>query len=156
MVLPVPSSEHAVVSTSVCATPEQCAAVVSDLGSYPEWAQGVTGVEILGFDDQGRPSRAEFKAEAMGRTTRYALDYDYADVPHSVRWALVDGDLTRRIDGSYTFEPDRNDPTFTEVTYELAIDLVVPLPGFVKRRAETKIMEAALKEFRRRVESLAG
>jgi hypothetical protein len=28
------------------------------------------------------------------------------------------------------------------VTYDLAIELVVPLPGFVKRRAERRILNA--------------
>ncbi len=156
MLTPTPSSEHAVVQTSVLAPPEQCLRVVTNLAAYPEWARGVTAVEIEGLDADGRPTRAEFRAEAMGRSTRYTLDYDYGDAPTSVRWRLVDGDLTRRLDGSYTFEPDASEPGSTLVTYELLIDLMVPLPGFVKRRAETKIMEAALKEFRRRVESLAA
>ena len=36
-----------------------------------------------------------------------------------------------------------------------AIDLAVPLPGFVKRRAEDKIMEAALRRFKMEVERVA-
>ncbi len=156
MTLSTPASEHALVQTSVCAAPEQCFAVVTDLAKYPDWARGVTDVDIVSVDPAGRPTRAQFRAEAMGRTTRYILDYDYVDPPHSVRWRLVDGDLTKRLDGSYTFEPDDEEPGFTKVTYELDIDLLVPLPGFVKRRAETKIREAALKEFRSRVEALSA
>ncbi len=149
----MPSSEHAVVHTLVAADTEACFLVVTKLADYPEWTHGVTTVEILSHDDAGRPDRAEFRAEAMGRSTRYTLDYDYSDAPRSVRWSLVDGDLTRRLDGSYTFEPDPEAPGSTRVTYELTIDLMVPLPGFVKRRAETKIMEAALREFKRKVET---
>jgi len=40
----------------------------------------------------------------------------------------------------------------TRVTYHLAVDLVVPLPGFVKRRAESKIVHTALRELRAHVE----
>ncbi len=149
----MPSSEHAVVHTLVAADTNACFAVVTNLADYPEWTHGVTAVDIISSDDLGRPIRADFQAEAMGRVTRYTLDYDYSDAPHAVRWTLVAGDLTRRIDGSYTFEPDLEDPESTRVTYELTIDLMVPLPGFVKRRAETKIMEAALREFRRMVEN---
>ncbi len=149
----MPSTEHAVVHTLVAANPATCFAVITDLAAYPEWAQGVTAVEILSHDDLGRPDRAEFRAEAMGRATRYTLAYDYSDAPRSVHWSLVAGDLTRRLDGSYTFEIDPEAPGSTKVTYELIIDLMVPLPGFVKRRAETKIMEAALSRFRRMVEN---
>ena len=42
-----------------------------------------------------------------------------------------------------------------EVVYHLEVDLVVPLPGFVKRRAEAKIIRTALPELKARVESLA-
>ena len=38
--------------------------------------------------------------------------------------------------------------------YELEVELVVPLPGFVKRRAELKIMHTALRELKARVEAV--
>ena len=40
----------------------------------------------------------------------------------------------------------------TLVTYHLAVDLIVPLPGFVKRRAEQKIIHTALRELRAHVQ----
>ena len=40
----------------------------------------------------------------------------------------------------------------TEIAYRLVVDLKVPLPGFVKRRAEGRIMGTALKELKVRVE----
>jgi len=39
------------------------------------------------------------------------------------------------------------------VTYRLDVELAVPLPGFVKRRAESKIMTTALNELKRRCET---
>jgi hypothetical protein len=36
--------------------------------------------------------------------------------------------------------------------YHLTVELVVPLPGFVKRRAESKIMHNALRELKAHVE----
>jgi hypothetical protein len=39
------------------------------------------------------------------------------------------------------------------VTYHLEVDLIVPIPGFVKRRAEGKIMGTALRELKKRVET---
>ena len=53
---------------------------------------------------------------------------------------MVDGDIQRSIDGAYTLESV--DDSRTRVTYDLAIELVVPLPGFVKRRAERRILNA--------------
>ena len=63
---------------------------------------------------------------------------------------LEQGDIVRRLDGDYTFEPDEHGGT--EVTYHLVVELAVPLPGFIKRRAESKIMTTALDELKRRCE----
>ena len=48
------------------------------------------------------------------------------------------GDIQRSIDGVFTFEP--TDDGGTLVRYDLEIDLAIPLPGFVKRRAEVRIL----------------
>jgi hypothetical protein len=58
----------------------------------------------------------------------------------------------RVLDGSYTFEAQGGG---TLVTYHLEVDLIVPIPGFVKRRAEGKIMGTALRELKKFVESEA-
>jgi hypothetical protein len=56
----------------------------------------------------------------------------------------------RAVDGAYTFTPTPDGDT--QVQYDLSIELVVPLPGFVKRRAEVRILNT-LKELKARVES---
>ena len=55
----------------------------------------------------------------------------------------------RVIDGAYTFVPSGDG---TDITYSLKIELIVPLPGFVKRRAEVRILHT-LKELKTRAES---
>lgn len=147
-------TESASVSTLVRAEPLQCYAVAIDIESYPEWAHAISAVEILEHDDEGRVVAARFSAEAVGRRTRYVLEYDYSDAPRRLSWRQRSGDLTTSVDGAYTFVSSADDPGATSVSYELSIGLAVPLPGFVKRRAEAKIVGAALDTFRRRVEGL--
>jgi len=65
-------------------------------------------------------------------------------------WILEQGDIVRKLDGEYVFEPAASGGT--EVTYHLEAELAVPLPGFIKRRAESKIMTTALEELRHRCE----
>jgi ribosome-associated toxin RatA of RatAB toxin-antitoxin module len=149
------ATESALERTQISASPSRCYDVAADIASYPEWAQGITAVEIVDVDSQGRVTTATFIAEAIGRQTRYTLDYDYADAPSAIRWSQRAGDLTTRVDGAYTFAPSPMDPDITDVSYELSIGLAVPLPGFVKRRAEAKIVGAALGRFRERVENLS-
>ena len=43
----------------------------------------------------------------------------------------------------------------TEVTYHLEVEMKVPLPGFIKMRAQSRIMSIALRELKARVESTA-
>ncbi len=152
--MPGTTTEQAIEIADVGATVEQCFAVAIDVNSYPEWAQGVTDVVVDQLDDQGRALEVSFTAEAVGRRSRYTLRYDYSEAPDKLSWRLVRGDLMRRLDGSYHFAPSKLDAGVTEITYSLTIDLAVPLPGFVKRRAEAKIVTAALRHFCQRVESV--
>ena len=125
-----------------------------DIAAYPEWVENLRTVEILTTDDQGQPATVRFEAEGLGRMSSYVLAYDLSEVPHKLAWNLVSGDLAREIEGRYVFHDMTEDPTLplTEVDYELTIDLAVPLPGFVKRRAEDKIVKSALDRFKQRVE----
>jgi hypothetical protein len=53
---------------------------------------------------------------------------------------MVSGDIQRSIDGAYSLSSSGEGST--DVRYELSIELAVPLPGFVKRRAERRILNA--------------
>ena len=119
---------------------ERVWAIASDIERYPEWAHDVTSVSVRSRDDQGRPAEVEFRASALGRSTHYVLAYDYSGAPGRLSWTMVSGDIQRSIDGAYVLTD--LDGARTEVRYELAIDLAVPLPGFVKRRAERRILDA--------------
>jgi hypothetical protein len=135
----------------VRASPERCFEVVVDFGRYPEWAADIKQVEITERDDSGRPAVVAYRAAAFGRSTSYTLSYDYEGAPRELTWVQTRGDLTSRLDGAYVFEPTVDGDT--EVVYRLVVELKVPIPGFVKRRAEGRIMQTALKNLKARVES---
>ena len=42
----------------------------------------------------------------------------------------------------------------TKVTYDLEVDLKIPMIGMLKRKAEKVIIDTALKELKKRVESM--
>jgi hypothetical protein len=67
---------------------------------------------------------------------------------------LEAGDIARKLDGYYDFAEVDGDPSRTDVRYELLVELVFPLPVFVKRRAELKIIHTALRDLKRRVEAV--
>jgi len=131
-------------------TPEDCYTVLSEFGRYPEWAADIKSVHVDEHDETGRPRVVTYRAAAFGRSTSYTLRYDYSKAPEELSWVQTAGDLTRRLDGSYHLSSTGDGGT--EIVYKLVVDLKVPLPGFVKRRAEGRIMGTALRELRAVVE----
>lgn len=143
--------EQATERMIVEASPERCFEVAIDFDRYPEWAADIKSVTVDERDSEGRGTLVTFRAAAFGRSTSYTLRYDYGDAPRTLAWVQERGDLTSRLDGEYVFDAagDGN----TDVTYHLVVELKVPIPGFVKRRAEGRIMGTALRELKARVES---
>lgn len=133
------------------ASPEQCFEMVADIESYPDWVADLKEVHVLERDEAARPVVVAFRAAAFGRSTNYTLVYDYAKAPEQFGWVQRSGDLTDRLDGFYRFAPAPGGGT--EITYNLIVELRVPLPGFIKRRAEGNILHAAIRDLKARVES---
>ena len=143
-------AETATETITILAPPESVWRIAVDIERYPEWAHDVKDVVITARDELGRPLEVEFRASALGRSTHYTLAYDYSDAPTVLAWKMVRGDIQRAIEGAYHFTP--TDDGHTEVRYDLVIDLVVPLPGFVKRRAEVRILNT-VRELKARAEA---
>jgi len=135
----------------VSASPARCFEVSSDIEAYPQWAADIKDVTIESRDDQGRPELVTFRAAAFGRSTSYTLAYDYGEAPEVLSWVQTRGDITAKLDGTYEFAPSGDGDT--EVTYHLEVEMKVPLPGFIKMRAQGRIMSIALRDLKARVES---
>ncbi len=146
-------AEQATERMVVTATPERCFAVSSDIDAYPQWAADIKEVTVHDRDDEGRPQLVTFRAAAFGRSTSYTLAYDYSDAPRVLSWVQTRGDITAKLDGQYVFEPAPSGGT--EVTYHLEVEMKVPLPGFIKMRAQSRIMSIALRDLKARAESEA-
>lgn len=143
-------AETATESIAIAAPVQRVWDVVLDIERYPEWVRDIKDVVVRARDDEQRPTEVEFRASALGRSTHYTLAYDYSAAPTSLSWTMVKGDIERTIDGAYTFTA--NDSGGTDVRYDLEIELAAPLPRFVKRRAEVRIL-GTMRELKARAES---
>ncbi|MDX1657316.1 MAG: SRPBCC family protein [Nitriliruptorales bacterium] len=136
-------------SITIDAPPQDIYDVIIDMESYPEWAEGVQKAEVLDADEQGRPLRVRFTVDARVMEVTYVLVYEH-DEPERLTWELEEGKQINQLDGRYSLTTRDGG---TEVTYSLAVDVDLPLPGFMKKRAARVIMETGLKGLKRRVES---
>jgi uncharacterized membrane protein len=143
-------ADTASLTITINAPHERCWAIATDFERYPDWAKDVKSAVVVARDDQGRPIEVEFRTSALGRSTHYTLAYDFSAAPHRLAWRMTKGDIMRAVDGAYMFAPDSNGNVV--LTYNLSIELIVPLPGFVKRRAEVRILNT-VRELKVRAES---
>ena len=90
----------------------------------------------------------KFQLDAGPVKDEYVLEYAWTG-DERVDWHLVRASMQKSQQGSYVLVPRG---ASTEVTYQLAVDLVIPMLGMIKRKAEKVIMDTALKELKKRVE----
>ena len=135
------------------AGPEQIYAVAIDYEQYPKWATDVKDVVVIDRDEQGRGTRVKYEIAALGYTIGYILAYDYTDAPGGFSWKLEKAKVLSQLDGTYRFEADE---TGTLVSYALAVEITVPLPGFMKKAAAGMIVNNAMKQLKAYVEAGGG
>ncbi len=134
------------------ADPRTVMDVIADIGAYPQWVSEYTETEVLEADAAGYPIVARLVLDAAVLRDTMVLAYDWPADRRSVRWSLLSSTLLKALDGAYTLTPSG---AGTDVTYELAVDLTVPMIGLLKRKAERRLTETALKDLKRRVEGYA-
>lgn len=132
------------------AEPGKVMAVIADIAAYPEWVSEYKETEVLDSDAKGRVKRARLVLDAGVLKDVQILEYQWSSDGRAVTWTLEESSLMRSLEGTYRLAPKGSG---TEVTYELAVDLLIPMIGMLKRKAERKITDSALKDLKKRVES---
>jgi ribosome-associated toxin RatA of RatAB toxin-antitoxin module len=133
----------------------QVAEVICDFARYPEWTGALREVEVLEEYEDGHASRVRFVLDAGPLRDEYTLAYTYAADLSRIEWRLAAPSTVQRAQtGSYDIA-DNGDGTCT-VTYTLEVELALPMLGMLRRKAEKMIMDTALNELKRRVESVAA
>ncbi|MGH3733956.1 MAG: SRPBCC family protein [Acidimicrobiales bacterium] len=142
--------QRATESILVQAPPDVVYRVAAAFEHYLDWVSELKKIDVLERDAAGRPLEVEFRAAAFGRSTTYALRYDYSRAPEILTWHQTKGDVTSELNGQYRFDPA---PEGTLLTYDLEVELSVPIPGFVRSRAAYRIQAQALRELKAQAEA---
>jgi ribosome-associated toxin RatA of RatAB toxin-antitoxin module len=128
------------------ATPEEILDVIADVEATPTWSPQYQRAEILDSYPDGRPKQVKMTVKAAGLTDEQVIEYTWAD--DNVSWTLVSAGQLKAQDASYTLTPDGDK---TKVRFDMAIDLSVPLPGFILKRTLKGGMETATDGLRKQV-----
>lgn len=139
-------------SVIIDASPDDVLAVILNLEAYPEWSDDIKKVEVIDTDDQGRPHLVHFDVDARVAQVDYVLRYLYDRAP-DVAWELESGEMLSQLDGAYVLEEQAGG---TRVTYSLDVDITMPVPGFLKKRAVRTILDTGLRGLKARVEGRAA
>lgn len=132
------------------ADPDTVMQVIADIDSYPEWISEYKEAEVQEKDADGNPKTARLVLDAAVLKDTMVMAYTWPADRQSVSWTLTSSSLLRSLEGSYRLAPKGSG---TEVTYELAVDLAVPMLGLLKRKAERRLIDTALKDLKKRVEA---
>lgn len=132
------------------ADPSTVMDVIADIGSYPDWIAEYQETEVLEIDAAGYPKTARLVLDASVLKDAMVFAYVWPADHKSVTWSLVSSSLLKALDGAYRLAPKGSG---TEVTYELSVDLVIPMIGLLKRKAERRLTDTALKDLKKRVEA---
>jgi carbon monoxide dehydrogenase subunit G len=143
--------EQAEGSIVIDAPLEDVMEVLEDYEAYPEWAE-VHRAEVRQRSEGGRATEVAFEVDVpvLGRAA-YTLSYRYAPGDTGLSWVTKDArGAIRDIRGEYLL--DEIDGSTTKVTYRLAVEIGVLVPGFVRTEGAKRVIENALERLKRRVE----
>jgi ribosome-associated toxin RatA of RatAB toxin-antitoxin module len=132
------------------ADPDTVLKVIADIDSYPQWISEYKEAEVQERGDDGYPKTVRFVMDAGVIKDTMVMSYRWPADHNSLSWTLVSSSLLRALEGSYRLTPNGSG---TDVTYELSVDLAMPMIGLLKRKAERRLTDTALKDLKKRVEA---
>ena len=137
-------------SQNIEAPASEVAEVLADLESFPTWSSAIKNVDVQERDDANRPTKAIVKIEAGVLKDRATLNYDYSNFPKSISFSLEEADLMTEMTGTYLID-DNGDDT-SKVTYQLNVQVSMPVPDIMRRKAEMATIDAALAQLKKKLE----
>lgn len=143
-------SDSSTATVIVDAPLAEVSAVLSDISTYPEWLTSIKSVDVEESDSQGRVVKATVSVDAGVMKDRATLVYDWSAAPAEISFSLDEADLMTTMDGKYSLVAI--DAESTQVTYQLGVELSLPVPRMMIAKTEKTTIELALKELQSKFE----
>jgi hypothetical protein len=134
---------------TIDADPAEVMGIIADFEAYPDWSD-IDRVEVLARDRQGRGTEVAYEVSMLGMSASYTLSYKYRAGNSGVSWTTTRAEgAVKDVRGEYVIEVEEGN---SRVTYRLAVELAIPVPGFMRRKGARRVVESALLGLKRRVE----
>jgi len=126
-------------------------AILFDLASYPDWSTAIKSAEVKATDDQGRATSVKVSIDAGMMKDRVLLNYDWSAAPERLEFSLEEADLLAAMNGAYITKAI--DADTTSVTYELGVEVSMPIPPMMRTKAEKATIDQALSQLKAHAEN---
>ncbi len=119
-------------------SPAAVYAVVVDFPAYPQLFPEIKAVRVL--STEGKRVRVEFRGNIV-LPFRYVLDLDCDPEALTVDWRYVEGEVVKNSEGNWRFAPEGGG---ARVTYQVAMEISAPVPGFLLRKITDGLVSLSL------------
>jgi len=126
-------------------------AILFDLAAYPTWSKAIKSAEVKATDDQGRATSVKVSIDAGMMKDRVLLNYDWSAAPDRLEFSLDEADLLTAMNGAYITKAI--DADTTSVTYELGVEVSMPIPAMMRTKAEKATIDQALAQLKEHAEN---
>ena len=117
---------------------ERCWEVAADLPNAPTWNPSMKTVDVIEKDAEGRATLVETEADAVVKTSKSVLRFDYSGKPSGLTWKQESGEV-KSLDGSWEFT-DLGEGR-TRATFALDVDTGRVLGMLIRGPVEGKVKE---------------
>jgi hypothetical protein len=126
-------------------------AILFDLAAYPTWSTAIKSAEVKATDDQGRATSVKVSIDEGMMKDRVLLNYDWSAAPDRLEFSLDEADLLTAMNGAYITKAI--DADTTSVTYELGVEVSMPIPSMMRTKAEKATIDQALAQLKEHAEN---
>lgn len=137
-------SENSVSTVIIEASIADVQAALFAIDKYPDWLSSIKKVDVIERDSDNRITKAKLAIDAGMMKDRVVLNYDWSQAPATLSFSMDEADLLTQMDGVYTLKA--LDADSTQVTYELTVEVSLPVPAMMITKAQKQTIDAALKE----------
>jgi ribosome-associated toxin RatA of RatAB toxin-antitoxin module len=144
-------SQHSEATVEIQAPLSEVTAALFAVEGYSTWMSSIKKSEVTERDDQGRPIKATLSIDAGVMKDRPTLDYDWSAAPAELSFSLDEADLMTAMNGKYILKSVDEDTT--QVTYQLGVEISMPVPRMMIAKTEQNTIDTALAELKAHLEN---